>query len=370
MSSRYILKRLSNSDLTIFASHFRNTQGAKQKAINLDKAVFIDVFYPSIPKLINIRSDRIPIDLWILGPGNSGPHNIQRKILKQQKNWRLDGELIFDPPAEPGRYKDLSKGDLCILDFTGYPVPTRLRMHILSRQSEEDIKTITSLEETFGQQFSTRKGMAEIGHGELSSILERIEFKEDHPILDILEESDIEDAALGGYEGKKKLLYRQKTRSVNPQDFENARKAAEKSGYEGEELLNELFDSEVNSSLIKNYRWVSKENAISPYDFILDEGESTCCKVDAKTTIGPFENKIHVSMGELYEMANPQTPYRIYRIYELKADSAKFRISENLREFAKRIIEKIEQLQDGINVDSVSIDPNLLDFEPEQAINF
>ena len=183
------------------------------------------------------------------------------------------------------------------------------------------------------------------------------------------QERDIEDAAMGGYEGKKKLLNRQKPRAVNPQDFENARKAAEKSGYEGEELLNELFDSEVNFSQIKNYRWVSKENAISPYDFILDEGESTCCKVDAKTTIGPFGNKIHVSTGELYEMANPKTQYRIYRIYELKPDSAKFRISGKLREFAESTIEKIEQLQDGITVDSFSIDPNLLDFEPEQAIN-
>ena len=89
MNRKIAIKRLSASDLTFFEHQFRNTAGTKQKAFNLDRAVFDDELYPSLP--LAIGNDRVPINLSIFGPGLEGLHNLQRKILKQQKNWRLNG---------------------------------------------------------------------------------------------------------------------------------------------------------------------------------------------------------------------------------------------------------------------------------------
>lgn len=72
MKKRIVLKRLSASDLTLFEHHFRNTSGAKQKAFNLDSAVFIDILYPGLPDRMDITRDRIPLDLSILDLGNPG----------------------------------------------------------------------------------------------------------------------------------------------------------------------------------------------------------------------------------------------------------------------------------------------------------
>ena len=72
---KLVLKRLSASDLTLFEYHFRKS-ASKQKAINLDKAVFVDSLYPHLANRSDVTKDKIPVDLNIYGPAQSSPHNV------------------------------------------------------------------------------------------------------------------------------------------------------------------------------------------------------------------------------------------------------------------------------------------------------
>ena len=121
MVRKLSVKRLTVSDLTLFEWHFRNQEkGGNQKAINLNRDVFIDELFPSVPEVAQQNDNRLPLDLHIYGPGLYPLHNVQRKIIKQPgsyKNWRLDGEFIHNPIDEQERYNKLGRdiSDLPVL---------------------------------------------------------------------------------------------------------------------------------------------------------------------------------------------------------------------------------------------------------------
>src|SRR5688500_2960249 len=96
---RLILKRLPASDLTFFEWQHRNRPAGNQKAITLNADVFVAQMYPALPQIAAESDGRLPIDLVIHGPGLRPPVNLQRKIIKHgsYKNWRLDGEFIYNP---------------------------------------------------------------------------------------------------------------------------------------------------------------------------------------------------------------------------------------------------------------------------------
>src|SRR5690242_266915 len=99
MQRRLAAKRLTASDLTLFEWQFRNRNAGNQKSINLNADIFINQLFPSLPDASVDTNGRVPLDLYIYGPGHAGVHNLQRKILKGSayKNWRLDGEFITNP---------------------------------------------------------------------------------------------------------------------------------------------------------------------------------------------------------------------------------------------------------------------------------
>ena len=123
MPAKLAIKKLSASDLTFFEWHFRHNNAGNQKAINLNADIFIKELYPSLPDNPSINNkSRLPIDLYIYGPGSSPELNLQRKITKQvsYKNWRLNGEFVNDPES-PERFKPLEKGDFVVFEFAGEP---------------------------------------------------------------------------------------------------------------------------------------------------------------------------------------------------------------------------------------------------------
>src|SRR5579859_7499939 len=97
--SRLALKKLTASDLTLFEWHFQNRNAGNQKAINLNADVFVDRLFPGLPEVSRDFGGRLPIDLFLYGPGMASELNLQRKIIKlgEYKNWRLDGETIHNP---------------------------------------------------------------------------------------------------------------------------------------------------------------------------------------------------------------------------------------------------------------------------------
>ena len=63
-----------------------------------------------------------------------------------------------------------------------------------------------------------------------------------------------------------------------------------------------------------------------------------------------------------------QRNYQIYRVYEMSDTQARLRISENLQEFAGKIIEVLGKLPDQIFSKGISLSPNLLKFGEETLI--
>lgn len=369
MKRKLVLKRLSASDLTLFEHHYRNTPGAKQKALNLDVAVFIQVLYPGLSETLIFPQNRIPLNLSIYGPGGAELHNLQRKILKQQKNWRLNGELIYDPPEEAERYASLKKGDYAIIEFSGDTEPYSASLYLIASALPADAMIYRVLEEKYANAFSSRKGMEVLDTDDFKNFFSNIGISENHPLLDLIDQDILEDAALGGFTGFRKLKKRRQSRGVSQEELNNAKRSAELVGRLGEEVLNAWFEAEKLANRLKDYRWVSGENAIAPYDFELVENSGLVRNIDAKSTAGDFKNPIHISIGELYEMSYGKAQYDLYRLYMLTETSAKLRIATDLKNTSIELITHFEMLPDGITVDNISISPKFLNFELEIQID-
>ena len=106
MSRKLAVRRIQHSELTYFQPLFERIKadaeaagkkGSKQKAINLDKAVLIDMFYPL---LASTRNGEFGIVLNVFGPNDSRLQSLGRKISKPKakkesdsKNWWLYGAV-------------------------------------------------------------------------------------------------------------------------------------------------------------------------------------------------------------------------------------------------------------------------------------
>lgn len=369
MKRKIALKRLSSSDLTLFEYHYRNTNGAKQKAINLDASVFIGTMFPGLPSKMDAIKDRVIITLSIYGPGGVGAHSITRKILKQQKNWRLNGELISNPPEEGSRYNPLTKGDYAIFDFAGEPEPHTARMYLIARELQQDGVLHTALEDSYGKLFSGHKGMLEIDSDDLARLLSSLAIQDRHPILDFIDSDALEDAAQGGLEGVTRLRKRRQNRGVSRDELARARQSAEHIGRLGEEILNAWLEESSHGETGVEHRWNADANAVSPYDFTLMSHGQEIRRIDAKSTAGDFSNTVHVSMAELIEMAEGELPYDLYRLYSISQTSARLRIAGNMKLFADEVLRKLDGLPQGVRIDGISITPETLNFGDEITID-
>lgn len=370
MKRTLVLKRLSASDLTIFEYQYRTTSGAKQKGINLDKAVFLEQLYPSLKSRLATSHARVPQELHIYGPGSAGRHTQMRKILLQAKNIRLNGEFIKNPIDEPGRYDSLVKDDLAIIEFTGDESPTSAKMLLLSQNAQGDKGLYQSLMDRFGGQFSNRKAMLILADTELSQIVGTLNLPEGHPALDFIDGEALEDAAQGGIDGVQQLRRRRNTRGVSQEELARAKQSAEQNGRLGEELLNAWFEDQAGSGDIPDFIWVADENAIAPFDFrILTPDGKPARSIDAKSTGGRFSNKIHISLAELEEMVVGEIPYDIYRLYGVRDNAAQCRIAADVGPVLQPALTTLASLPSGVTADGISVDPSILPFGDEFEID-
>lgn len=358
MTRKIVIKRLSASDLTFFEYHYRHTSGTKQKALNFDRVAFIDKLYPALPEAVG--DGPVKVSLSLRGPGKGGVQNIQRKILKQDKNWRLNGELVYDPPELAGLYSPLQKGDYAIIEFVGGVVPDSLTIQLVAQAVPEDAKVFAAIGAKYGAQFSARMGMIVPDVDELMAVLESLELDGSHPISDLIETDYLEDAALGGAIGLEALARRPAGREVTKAQFQKSQEEADRIGRLGEELVNWFLEQQKANGQIEDFEWTSKMKPFGPFDFrILAEGV-TVRKIDVKSTVGKASNPIHVSMPELREIAENDVPYDIYRMYNVKVGSGRLLIGADIREFGKTIYASLSALPAGVVPDSFSIETNPL----------
>ena len=356
MLRRFALKRLTASDLTFFEWHFRNRNAGNQKAINLNADVFVDQLYPGLPDLVLAKSGRLPIDLYLYGPGLEAELNLQRKIIKfgSYKNWRLDGEFIYDPTANPARFHGLQPNDLALFEFIGNMEPQSLKTFFISQATPEDRGLYGILNARLDG-----RSMISLHYSEIEELIQSANLDERHPTLELILESDLEDAAQAGPIGLTRLNRRRSGRKLSRIDLAQALRRVEELGQIGEEYVNAHFERLKTENRILNFQWESQENAVAPYDFWFEhEGRRTL--LDVKATSGGFERNIHISIPELEVMRSAIQPYHIYRVYEMGEQAAKLRISGEMRAFAERILRALEGLPAGVSSDGVSLSPSLL----------
>jgi hypothetical protein len=360
MTKKFALKRLTASDLTLFKWHFQNHPAGKQKAFNLDAKVLVGDLFPQLGEPSQVPQPRFPIDLYLSGPGRATAYNLQRKILKQEKNWRLNGELIDSPEDDPDRYNSLMPGDYALLEFSGDLVPDTARVQLIAQNVSIDVALHLEISRKYPD-----GSMWLLGDAEIAQMIEVASPPEDHPIREWVEAEAIEDAVQGGASGVRRIAARRGGKGLAPQEFVRARRAAEQTGIIGEQLLNSYLEDQRSGGAILDFEWSSSINAISPFDFTITKSSTQRRLVDAKSTFGGFSNPIHMSLSELRQAVEGPDEYDIYRIFEV-GTAARMRIAENVGPALRNVLIAALEMPPGVTVDSVSIAPSFLSFNDEE----
>ncbi len=353
MSRKIAVKRLTASDLTIFERIFKTrTGGGKQKSINLNADVFIDVLFPTLPDADEVADGRLTLELFIYGPANGAELNITRKIIKtgSYKNWRLDGEFIRE---DPDRFDKLHPNDFVVMEFLGSIFPTQAKLLFVAASESSDASLHAALT---GVLPVGGESMIALSAERLTAAIASAAVPPDHVANEFALDAALEDAVQGGQEGIRRLLSRRSGRAISVSDLRRARAQNDKDGELGEEFVNEHLSGEQTAARITAFRWESRDNPVSPFDFTIQwPSEST--KLDVKSTRGVFERPLHISIGQLVEMVRGPERYDLYRVYLMTEREARLRIARDAKAFAQSVLTSIASLPPGVTVDSVSVAP-------------
>ena len=359
MKEKLALKKLTASDLTFFEWHFKNKNAGNQKAINLNANIFIKELYPLIPELSVEKGGKIPIDLTIYGPSFDNVLSLQRKIVKfgAYKNWRLNGEFVYNPENDPERYNALLPGDYVLFDFRGLEMPHSLKLHLISSNLSPAIHS--ELSNVVGA-----SKMMSLTKKDIEKITDKVKITPDHHLYNLIIDNILEEIVHSGsndLENRKKFTTNIK---ASQEDLNIAKRKAELIGRKGEEIVNHYLNILKEHKDLNDLDWTANINAISPFDFEIVEVKERIL-VDVKSTSNDFSNVIYISLNELKCMAYSENRYDLYRVYEITETSAKVRIANDLKNFALSILHTLYDLPEGINSNGISLKPDLLPFEEE-----
>jgi len=364
---RFALKRLSASDLTLFADHFNNSAGTRQKAINLDKAAMRQL-YPDIVTDVE-RGLSIPIELAIYGPDGKVSLSANENIKVEEKNIRLGQALIHAHPTDELRFTGLAPNDFALLAFVGSDRPVSLQICLVSAASLKDVALHQELVKLCGPQFSSRTGLIVVDAILLNEAAKRANVLSDHPFFSVVNGDALEDLSRGGESGVAKLTGA-RVPALSKEALLLAKASADEIGRRGEQLLNYYLEQERVAGRLSDFEWTADKVPLSPYDFALKDAHGNIVrKLDAKSTKGPFDNMVHISMAELRHMASSTVPYDIYRLYAVMDKTAMLRVTKDIRHFAVVLINALHALPNGVVVDGFSLDPSVFDFADEIEID-
>jgi hypothetical protein len=370
MAERIAIKRLTSSDCTLFEAVFRKIGAGNQKSINLNAEILTGQLYPGLTGATASNGNEIPLPLSIYGPGGKGAHRLTRKIIKNAtyKNWRLNGEFIHGPPDDGSRYDDINPGDLAVMAFEGEQTPAAMDLILVAQNAPDDAplhKALTPL--------LANKSMVAVDPTQIAAAAESAGIPSTHPIYLAADDPEmdaaLEDAAQGGVAGLGKLLTNRASRRVSLTDLVKAKARADQTGRDGEGLVNGYLVAELKAGRLGYINWVSDQNAIAPFDFEIGSSTGERTLIDVKSTTGPFENIIHVSLAEVLE-ASGAIPYRIYRVFELNEDGGKLRRSEDIGTLARTLKALHEQhMPAGIRIDGFSVSTSILKWSVEELVD-
>lgn len=362
------LKRLTSSDLTLFKTYYTNQPGkmSKQKALNLTRRVFVDELYPELKKY-GVDA-KLQVSLCIYGPGFADAHTLQRKIIKSEtyKNWRLNGELVYSPEDNLSRYDMLKPDDIALMGFQGQNSPEVVCIDFISVNNKDDELLHDAFSKFIGSAYGNMK---KITAAELNEIVAMVAPDESHPVFRFTLDEDIAEAVAGDPEAALRV-YKRSGRVMTKEELLSAKQKADGTGSDGEELVAQYLGHQVDDGQIADFEWISRENAIAPYDFKIINLDGTNTFLDVKSTKSAFSATLHISMAELITMARVEEEYTLYRIYDLTEKGGKLRISQGMRTFARSVLEKLNVLPINVRVDSISHIPDEDTFGNEITVFF
>ena len=365
MISKLALKRLTASDLTFFEWHFKNRHAGNQKAINLNADVLTGRLYPVLDTVVRERQNKIGIDLWIAGPGAAEPVNLQRKIIKgtAYRNWRLDGEFVYNPDGTPDRFNILRPGDLALLGFEGELAPNTVTVVLVGQDASLDQPLFRGLDDVL-----VSGSMMAVESKGLGELCDQLGVPKSHPVWLLVSDEDLTEAALGQAPAVDRVLKRPRSMSLSQEELSAARRVAEEIGRLGEELIDYHLSERLAADAIADYVWVSDVNAVSPHDFRIQR-TGPWEKLEVKTTAGDFSREFYVSLNELRDMAHGEDDYFIGRVYQASREGAKLRYSQELRAYGQSILDAFSSLPPGVTPNGVTIRPDEAIFGEEIDIN-
>jgi len=265
--SKVAIKKLTSSDLTLFAEHYhRPEQKSKQKAINLNADIFVQIFYPGLRD----RFSEIHFALNIVGPGGASSYALSRKAVRTEgaKNWRLNGEIINDPPGEERRFARLEEGDLAFIAFEGNEIPQGVTLVLVSRSQDPLLHHLAASR----FELSGRYTMQVVESDFLMESIAKSSaaYQGQHPFENFLIPDSIEEAVSGPVSMQEQVARSGgKGIRISQESLQRQIEEAARTGNLGEECFERwLIQRGLTDA---DYEWVSKEFARSAFDFVLTD---------------------------------------------------------------------------------------------------
>lgn len=377
MPRKFAIRRIQLSETTFFQPLLEQVQrnaraagmkkGSAQKAINLDRRVFVDSFYPALP-------DReFDVNLTVSGPDDNRVLATVRPISKPRareesdsKNWRLHGSTIRNPLADPYRYDGIQPGDFLLMEFVDDADgnPGAVTMQILTRS----FARANGLETDLDALFPGRWNMEAVSEGQMAALCARTRGLPVNPLalFDIEEEQLLEEALSGQEEAVQRVLRRR--RNISREELLRTQQTRDLTGQLGERLTALHLQAEQDGGRVGAFVHMAEINAVAPYDFDIDLTAGGPRYVDTKATSGRHELEFHMSGAELAFAAASDRPYEIYRVSQARNSEGELRVSSDMRELAQALVAVLGGLPEGVRSDSVSINPALLTWSEPVAL--
>lgn len=301
----------------------------------------------------------ITVQVEIFGPAGKPALFENRLIALQDKNWRLNGAFIEDPPDDPLRFDPvLQDGDLALIGFKGFELPTSAVVVLLA-QSTPDASLMTDLRPLVTKGV---RSMAVLTPDFLEKFADSHGLPSGHVIRrlagDPVVEAALEEIVQGDLAAVDKIKVRRPLRAVTAEELA--------AGIAANNLTGALGERTVNALLIEQHkvggpvhRWMWPSSSIHPYDFeLLSSAGIVETVIDAKSTSTVWTSDFYMSSAELAHAADSPVPYLIYRLSEVGKAGAWLRVSEDIRKFAAAVAPAfVDAAPIGTRATTIAISP-------------
>jgi hypothetical protein len=352
-SSRVAVKWLTKSDISFFGQHVRES---KQKGINLNSELFVDQFYPALQN----RFEELHFPLGIIGPGAKPKYSLSRKVVRTPgaKNWRLNGEVVNDPPDDPGRYDVIAQDDYVMMAFEGVERPEAVTLVLVTAAQDADLHA--AIARKF--EFTGRHTMLAVIDSDVWELIEETQdaYPDIHPFDSLVAPDSPEEAVFGSAASQTHTAQGDGLGAAISQDaLQRQLRVSEETGRRGEEVFGLWLNDNGHDE--ESYSCVCRDHARAAYDYQVMvpswEDAPDGVFVDVKATKSTFDTPFHLSMAEI-RWAATHANYRVARVYALATGTAQVTILAGIHEFAVKIVQDITpRLPRGAAIDGFEVEP-------------